>query len=632
VHALLAKQLAKVARATGGVDVATLTDLVSAAYSDNDRDRRRLERSMALMIEELDQHSNRDREILLRQVSSQNARFDAALENMFQGLSMFDTEQRLVVCNRQFREIYDLTADAVQPGTLLGEILARPSLQALLADGQREEIAALAMTGEPWSRTYELSDGRILSVFCRPTVDGGFVATHADITERRRAELKITHMARHDALTDLPNRLLLRERLDHALKGVGRGQAVAVLSLDLDRFKGVNDTFGHPTGDQLLVAVGNRLRAMAREVDTVARLGGDEFAIVQVGVLQPTNAGALAERVINAFDQPFAVDGHQIAIGTSVGITISPNDGHDADQLIKNADMALYRAKADGRGAFRFFEPAMDAEMKARHTLEIGLRKALIDREFELYYQPIMNLAGNRLSGFEALLRWHHPERGLVLPDEFIPLAEEVGLIVPMGGWVLRQACLEAAGWPEDIAIAVNLSPAQFKSKGLVEKVKSVLAETGLHPTRLILEITETVVMQDSESTLAMLHQLRGLGAKIAMDDFGTGFSSLGYLRRFPFDRIKIDRSFISDMPNRSDSLSIVRAVTSLGSSLGMPTVAEGVESEEQLDLLRDQGCNEVQGYLFSAPVPVEQVHALIDKLHGAADPRAEIRDRFAAA
>ena len=381
--------------------------------------------------------------------------------------------------------------------------------------------------------------------------DGGWVATHEDITERRRAEKQIAHMARHDALTDLPNRVLLRERLAEALAGVRRGSKLAVLYLDLDHFKGVNDTLGHPIGDELLKMVAGRLRHCVRDTDTVARVGGDEFAIIQTGIERPLDTAILARRIGEAVRAPYDLAGHAVVVDTSIGIAIAPNDGTEPDELLKNADMALYRAKADGRGTYRFFEPEMDSRMKARRALELALRNALATGEFELHYQPLVNLDDRRITGCEALLRWNHPERGMISPAEFIPVAEEIGLIVPLGEWVLRKACADAARWPDDIKVAVNLSPIQVTNQNLVPVVVSALAAAGLPASRLELEITESVLMQNTEATLATLHRLRELGVRISMDDFGTGYSSLSYLRSFPFDKIKIDRSFISGLAGR---------------------------------------------------------------------------------
>ncbi len=422
-------------------------------------------------------------------------------------------------------------------------------------------------------------------------------------------------MARHDALTDLPNRTLFRERLDQALRSVGRGERVAVLCLDLDRFKDVNDTLGHPIGDHLLKEVAGRLSECLREGDTVCRLGGDEFAIVQVGSeLQLRDTSALANRVIEVVGAPYFIQGNHVIVGTSVGISVAPDDGSDPDQLPRNADMALYRAKGDGRGSYRFFETGMDAMAQARRILELDLRAALSHGEFEVHYQQILDVNTDRIKCFEALIRWKHPQRGMILPADFVPLAEETGLIVPIGDWVLRRACMDAARWPQDVRVAVNLSPAQFRNRNLAPSVLAALAASELAPNRLELEITETVLLHDNAATLATLHRLRGAGIRIAMDDFGTGSSSLSYLRSFPFDKIKIDRSFVHELASRGDSMAIVRAVTGLGRSLGVSTTAEGVETGEQLALLRAEGCNEAQGFLFGPAVTAAEVEKMLFK------------------
>ncbi len=434
-------------------------------------------------------------------------------------------------------------------------------------------------------------------------------------SERARAEAQISHMVHHDALTGLPNRVRFREEMDRALARARRGEPFAVFCVDLDHFKAVNDTLGHPVGDALLREVAGRLKACLRDTDTVARLGGDEFAILQVGGEQPLGATMLAERIIEFVSQPYDIAGHQVVIGASIGIALAPTDGDDADQLLKNADMALYRSKSDGRGVHRYFEPEMDAKMQTRRSLELDLRRAMVNEEFEIYYQPLVSLVDNGVCGFEALLRWKHPTRGMVSPADFIPLAEEIGVISPIGAWVLKRACQEASSWPSKVKVAVNLSPAQFKSKTLLLDVVAALGASGLPASRLELEITETVMLQDTETTLSTLYQLRDLGVRISMDDFGTGYSSLSYLRKFPFDKIKIDQSFIRDISSEDESVAIIRAVAGLGSSFGMATTAEGVETREQLRRLREEGCTEVQGYLFSPPKPAKEVGSMLRRI-----------------
>jgi diguanylate cyclase (GGDEF)-like protein/PAS domain S-box-containing protein len=462
------------------------------------------------------------------------------------------------------------------------------------------------------------ADGSEIQVltFGRRVVFGGrdgFLVAIVDITERRKAEDKIAHMAHHDGLTNLPNRVLYQERLQQALEqGRRSGGSVAVLCVDLDLFKNVNDSFGHPMGDRLLQAVAERLREQVRGGNLVARLGGDEFAVVLTQVGSPNEASDFAARLIETLSAPYDMDGLEVVIGASIGIAVSPGDGENCEELLRNADMALYRAKAGGGGAHHFFEKEMDRQAQIRRDMELDLRHAFARGEFELHYQPLVDLVEDRITGFESLLRWRHPERGMISPADFIPVAEDIGLIVGLGEWVLRQACIEAAKWPSDIKVAVNLSPVQFRSRNLVQVVISALAQSGLSPRRLELEITESLFLAETEANLATLHQLRELGVRISMDDFGTGYSSLSYLRSFPFDKIKIDRSFVRDVAERPDSLAIVRAISGLGRSLNITTTAEGVETLDQLDWLRAEGCNEVQGFLFSAARPAAEVNALL--------------------
>ena len=455
-----------------------------------------------------------------------------------------------------------------------------------------------------------------VEIVCQPfraKVRGNEVYAIRDLTERHNNERQIAHMAHHDALTDLPNRRVLWERLEQFMERVANGEALAVLCLDLDRFKEVNDTLGHPVGDAVLQIVAQRLRGCVRSSDTVARLGGDEFAVLQSGAPQPCAAASLAKRIIEALGEPYRVGEHQVSIGVSVGIALSPNDSAVAGQLLQNADLALYCAKHEGRATYRFFEPGMEARMRARRALETELRNALPNGELELYYQPIVNLAHNHVSGFEALLRWNHPERGLVAPAEFIPLAEETGLVNAIGEWVLREACIEAATWAAHLKIAVNISPCQFRSKAVVEAVLGAIASSGLAADRLELEITESVLLRDTDATIGILHQLKAIGVRIALDDFGTGYSSLSHLRSFPFNKIKIDRSFVDGLAqDNREAVAIVRAVSQMGASLGMSTTAEGVETEGQLNAIRAEGCTEVQGFFFSPAKPAREIGKLL--------------------
>jgi diguanylate cyclase (GGDEF)-like protein len=630
VHRLVAQQIAKATDAAGTVDLDRFAELVSNAYEEHDRDRRRTARSMSLMIEEIDAINHnleqtvveRTQELRAREadLQAQNTRFDAAISNMSQGLVMFDAGRRLVIRNQRYIDMYRLDPAAVTPGCTLHDLLALRSASGSYSGDPGRYIANLCAAiaqGRTLSQFVELDDGRTIAVVSQPMEGGGWVATHEDITERRRAEMKIAHMARHDALTDLPNRLLLRERLAEALSHVERGQRLAVLCLDLDQFKNVNDTLGHPTGDELLRVVAGRLRGCVRESDTISRVGGDEFSIIQTDIVDATDAERLARRISEAVSAPYDIHGHMVMVNTSIGIALAPADGADANELLKNADMALYGAKGDGRGVYRFFEPKMDARMKSRRTLELALRKALELGQFELYYQPVVNLDQEGVNSCEALIRWHHPERGMVSPVEFIPVAEEIGLIVALGEWVIRRACEDAARWPDDVCVAVNLSPTQLSSKNLMPTVLNALASSRLPAHRLELEITEAVLMQNTEVTIRSLHALRSLGIRISMDDFGTGYSSLSYLRSFPFDKIKIDRCFINGLDDSSESAAIVQAVAGLADSLKMTTTAEGVETREQLDRVRQLGCTHVQGYFYSPPVRVEELGSLFAKHAG---------------
>ena len=548
-------------------------------------------------------------------LADEQAKVDAALSSMLQGLVMFDSAARLVVCNRRYLDMYGLSPDIVKPGCTLSELLKqRVAADAFFADDPEQYISELvtaAQQGTSVRKLTTLSDGRIISIINQPVAGGGWVATHEDITEEKRAEELIVHAAHHDALTGLPNRILFAEQLEQALKRVRRGERLAVLYIDLDHLKRVNDTLGHPIGDKLLKGVADRLRGCIRDIDTVARLSGDEFAIIQSSIERPSDAAALAKRIRAAIREPIDLNGHQVVVDTSIGISIAPNDGTELDELLKTADIALYEAKNTGRGTYCFYETEMNERMQVRGKLEQDLRSALANGEFELFYQPIVGLQDNKITSFEALLRWRHPERGMISPAEFIPIAEEMGLIIPLGEWVLRTACAEAATWPSDIKVSVNVSSLQLTNKNLVNVIISALASARVPADRLELEITESVFIQNTFANLSTLKKLHELGIKFAMDDFGTGYSSLGYLLSFPFSKIKIDRSFITGLSDTNESRAIVRAVADLARNLSMIVTAEGVETDRQLEQVRLLGCSEMQGYLFSHPLPAAEIHRL---------------------
>jgi diguanylate cyclase (GGDEF)-like protein len=552
-------------------------------------------------------------------LAQQAMRFETAVDNMAHGLCMIDADHRLVICNANYASLYGLPGELQSPGTLLTDIL-----DYRFENGMRPKEGPMAFLhrrvrtiseGKRNVDICEFENGQIISVVHQPMEDGGWVETHQDITEQRRSEARIHHLARHDALTDLPNRTLFAEEMAMAESRIRRGEMMAVVCFDLDHFKVINDTLGHAVGDALLQEVAARVNHAKREHECAARLGGDEFAILAGPLKSPSDAAALAERLIETIGKPMEIEGHRVIIGTSVGIAVAPGDGEDGETLMKNADMALYRAKSDGRGSYRFFEKGMDAAMQHRRAIESGLKLGLINDEFKLVFQPLMELENNRVSCMEALLRWEHSEMGPISPVEFIPVAEEIGFIVQLGEWVLQQACRVAATWPSDIRVAVNLSPVQFKSRRLLESVRNALDAAGLPPSRLELEITESVLLSDSDQTLEILHTLRGMGIRISMDDFGTGYSSLSYLRAFPFDKIKIDRTFIEDAGSQDANFEIIKAVIALGRSLGMSTTAEGVETEAQLDAVRSHGCDEIQGFLFSRPLPEKDALELVTRL-----------------
>jgi diguanylate cyclase (GGDEF)-like protein len=546
-------------------------------------------------------------------LAEQNERLDAALTNMPHGVCMFDAEKRLILCNERYVALYALPPVLTTTGTPLQSILdyrasagSAPVLLSTYLDVADEAEAA----SDSRNGLVNLQDGRTVRVAYNPMGGGSYVATHEDITQEVKAEAQIRYMGLHDRL-GLPNRELLRERIDEALRRMRGGGSFAIHYLDLDNFKWVNDTHGQAVGDLLLKQAAARLQACLLESDTLARLGGDEFVALQVKVESPEQAGTLARRLVDVIAESFDLGGIQVQLGVSVGVSLCPTDGSSVDALLRSADSALLRSKSEGGNTYRFFELATDQRLHDKRLLERDLRTAAAGGEFELYYQPQVNAQSEEITGCEALLRWHRPSHGMVPPGEFITVAEDIGIIIPLGAWVLQQACHEASTWPTHISVAVNLSSFQLKGMALAQTVISALDSSGLSPHRLELEITESALLADSETTINTLNHLRDLGVRIAMDDFGTGYSSLSYLRSFPFDKIKIDRSFIQDLGKKGDCSAIVRAMAGLGKELGMTITAEGVETLEQLQLVRSLGCTEVQGYFFGRPCPPHALRKL---------------------
>jgi diguanylate cyclase (GGDEF)-like protein len=542
-------------------------------------------------------------------------RLDVALNNMMQGLAMFDRDFRIIVANRLYAELYGLPVEHVRPGTPLRQIVEHR-----LAHGHHPGATVDEVLDKLVSRTHDgaheyvndLADGRSIAVSVRCLNDGCTVTTHRDITEKRKSEAKISHMALHDGLTGLANRVLLKDRLEGALACVAPGSMVALHLLDLDRFKQVNDSLGHPAGDELLRQVAARLCLLVRTTDTIARMGGDEFAIVQEGITEASDAVSLAHRIIESISQPYDLAGQQAVIGTSDGIVLGLSNAQSSEELMRQADLALYRAKNEGRGALCFFEPHMDVEMQARRLSECELRRAIVGGQFELHYQPLVTVEAGEIASVEALVRWRHPTKGLLLPDTFLPLAEEIGLIAPLGEWIIRTACASAARWPRDTRVAVNLSPIQLHCDQLPSMVADALAGSGLSPERLEIEVTEAALLTRGEITLDVLYRLRELGVRIVLDDFGDGWSSLSRLQCFPFDKLKIDRSYISDIADNTSSIHLVRAMVTLAGALGMTSTAEGVETDDQLALVRAGGCTEAQGYLFSRALSGNEIDKLL--------------------
>ena len=552
------------------------------------------------------------------QLALEQRRLYTAINNMPQSLLLYDAQERLIVCNQRYIDMFKLSRDIVKPGCTFRELLIHHKERGSFSgdvDPYCAQVRNLLRQGMPNQYTFQPGDGRSVQVSYQPLEDGGWVTTMEDITERCRAEERIAHLAHYDALTDLPNRVLFREQLEHEL---ARNAQCAILYIDIDEFKSVNDSLGHPVGDELLKTVAARLQDCIGDNDLVARLGGDEFAIVQTGTADREAVIALVDRVYHAIRLPCDCLGHQITTDASIGVALAPNHGTDLDQLLKHADLAMYAAKADGRRTHRFFEPEMDAVVKKRQQLEQDLRQIITSGRFtgggfEVHYQPLVNLQTNSVSGCEALLRWKHARHGMISPAEFIPVAENTGLISQLGDWVLATACQEAASWPDSVRLAINVSPVQFRSPTLGLHVVAALASSGIKPSRLELEITEAVLIRDDDGALATLQQLRAIGVRTALDDFGTGYSSLSYLQRFPFDKIKIDRCFVKDVAEGDGSASIVQAVVNIAASRAMTTTAEGVETEAQRETLRALGCTEIQGWLFSPARPAAEIRQILN-------------------
>jgi diguanylate cyclase (GGDEF)-like protein len=557
--------------------------------------------------------------VATREVASLASRFDTALNNMPHGLCMFDARRRVVVTNRRLSELLGVSRDVAQRNASVRELLIECIPAGTVTNCNPERFVELfdsRLSGRGSDDlVVEVQGGRALALTFQPMESGGSVVLVEDITDRRNADAKIKHMARYDALTGLPNRTYFHDQMDRALAARRRnGESCAILFIDLDQFKQINDTLGHVYGDQLLCAVADRLRTIVRDTDMIARFGGDEFIVLQSSTKKPEEASTLARRIVEGLSEPYEIDAHRLVVGASIGIAMATDEEVTGDVLLQNADMALYRAKFDGRGTWRFFEPAMEVKAQARRKLEIDLRQALAGEAFDIYYQPLYNLKTNRISTCEALLRWPHPERGMISPGEFIPVAEEMGLIVEIGRWVLRRACIECTKWPNHIRVAVNLSSIQFQRSNIVADVRDALAYSGLPASRLEVEITESVLLQDTEVTRAALLQLRDDGVRISLDDFGTGYSSLSYLHSLPLHKVKIDRSFLHGLGTNERSRTLLHGVAKLSAELGLSVVVEGIETEQQLAAVAaEKSIDEAQGFLFSMPIPGTQLRTLLE-------------------
>ncbi|MBB2751903.1 UNVERIFIED_ORG: diguanylate cyclase (GGDEF)-like protein [Rhizobium aethiopicum] len=614
-EALFWQQCSQAVTADGSVDAQRLMELVIATYRVHESDYDEIERSAETLLRE--NHALRGNMSALSQAfDGQQRLFEIILNNLPLGLSVFDADQRLTLSNIRFGQLFGLTQGDVTPGVTIDDLIdkmrgaegtsARPGRR-----GGRHSSAA-ANSSSIRRREWRMDDGRIIQSMVTILADGSNIAIHADITEDREAAERITYLAHHDPLTGLPNRIHFRQQVDAALAARKPDEQIALVHLNLDRFKSINNMMGVSAGDKILQQVAERIRASAGSENTLARLGSDEFAILQTGKQQPWNVTALAEQIRRELSDLFLHREKQLELSVSMGIAVAPGDGAETDILLKHAGVALSHAKADGRKRERFFAGEMEAQMQLRHALEADLRAAVEKEEFELHYQPLYDLSQRRICGFEALIRWNHPIRGRVAPMDFIPLAEEVGLIVEIGRWVLRQACNDAAQWPDGIKVAVNVSAIQFSNSDLTEDVSEALAAAAVSPSRLELEITESVLMENLSEVLPILHALKERGIRISMDDFGTGYSSLSYLSSFPFDKIKIDKSFVNDIADNKEAHAIMHAIILLGDALGMRVTVEGVETAAQLALLESEECDEIQGYHISPPRPALDVPHLL--------------------
>ena len=612
-EALFWQQCTQAVTDDGSIDAQRLMDLVIATYRVHESNYDEIERRVETLLRE--NHVLRGNISALGQAfDGQKKLFEIILNNLPLGLSVFDADQRLTLSNIRFRQLFDLTAEDLTAGATIADLTAKMRGRESTKPGRRtgRHSSATAKSSGLRRREWLMDDGRIIQSMVTILSDGSNISIHADITEDRRAAERITYLAHHDPLTGLPNRIHFREQVDATLAERKPDEQIALVHLNLDRFKSINNTMGVSAGDKILQQVAERVRASAGSENTLARLGSDEFAILQTGKQQPWNVTALAEQIRRELSEPFFHGEKQVELSVSMGVAIAPEDGEETDILLKNAGVALSHAKADGRKRERFFAGEMEAQMQLRHALEADLKAAVENEEFELHYQPLYDLSQRRICGFEALIRWNHPVRGRVPPMDFIPLAEEVGLVVDIGRWVLRRACNDAALWPEGIKIAVNVSAIQFSSSDLTRDVSEALAAAALSPSRLELEITESVLMENLSEVLPILHALKERGIRISMDDFGTGYSSLSYLSSFPFDKIKIDKSFVNDIVDNREAHAIMHAIILLGDALGMRVTVEGVETAAQLALLECEECDEIQGYHISPPRPARDVPHLL--------------------